>query len=57
LTQASLGQGVQPDKLYKPASAISPQSRGDDAHNRKSRPGDHRTALFRNCRFVTGSIA
>jgi hypothetical protein len=24
---------------------------------RKSRPGGHRTAHFRNCRFATGSIA
>ena len=27
------------------------------AKNSMSRPGGHRTALCRNCRFVTGSIA
>ena len=26
-------------------------------HNSKSRPGGHRTARYRNCRFVAGSIA
>jgi hypothetical protein len=30
---------------------------GNNMPQRKSRPGGHRTAHFRNCRFATGSVA
>ena len=44
---------VRADRLEEPGVRI----RAKVCPNSMSRPGGHRTALFRNCRFVTGSIA